>query len=226
MASDPTTIFIVTLLLLMLLGLAGPLPYRVFYIAARNVTRLDGTLSKRRLHREVKHVSSLIGELLLVLVTAASVSGLLLLVIHEYVVPLPMVAGMLSQFDLDPVQWEFNIEHGELGDMGAQYEIWSQSQGFSGASARFWQEFLWVQWVVLAVMGFALAYFGGRFLSHFYGTAVVAYANGVLRRRKGYERCDLNAMGVRRTRSGRSLPDISEARFVDSVTDRSRQGDR
>lgn len=212
-------IYIILLIVLVVLGLAGPLPYRVFYVATRNVTRLDGTFSKGRLQREVRYATSLLGEFLLLVIIVVSISGFILLVIHEYIVPLPMVADMLSQFDLDPVQWEYNIEHGELGDMGAKYEAWSRSRGFSESSARFWQEFLWMQWIALAAIGSFLAYTGGRFLLHFYGTALVKYAHGVLSRNKAYRRRDLMHMASRPNRSVRNQSEISEARFVDFTTD-------
>lgn len=212
--------YIAILLLLMLLCLAGPLPFRVFAVARRNARRMDGSFSTYRLRTEAKHIGSLFGEFLLVVIAAVSVFGIILMTIHEYIVPLPMVADMLSQFHLNPERWEYNIEHGDLGDMGAHYEAWSRRRGFSDSSARFWQEFLWVQWLGLAVIGLTLLYYFGRFLVHFYGTALVTYAHGVLKRNKAYTRRDLEALKAKRKSPRRKDPDIIEARFVETVMER------
>lgn len=172
----------------------GVLPYHVFRVASRNVYRIDGTLSYGRCRREVRHLTSLLGQMLVLVTTGLGSVVFGLVVVDQYVVPLPMVSEMVSQFDSNPVQWEYNIEHGIYGDLGEQYEAWSHSRGFSTSSARFWQEFLWLQWGAIAIVGMVLIFRGFRFLARWHNAAVLAYARKVLARSKEYQVRDRKAL--------------------------------
>ncbi|HET6566643.1 MAG TPA: hypothetical protein VFG50_01680 [Rhodothermales bacterium] len=192
------------------------LPRRVFRAAAGNVRRLDGAFSHRRFRREVKHLASLTWALLVLDMLVMGTVACGLIAVDAYVVPLPMVSKIMSQFDLDPVQWEYNIEHGRYGDIGAQYEAWSRSRGFSATTARFWQEFLWLQWGAIVIIGLALGYYGLRFLVRWYKTAVLGYADGVFYRRTEYQIRDAKSLAKAHARRRRASQSHAGTRHVET----------
>jgi hypothetical protein len=58
------------------------------------------------------------------------------------VVPIPIALKIFGASYIDPEVWEYNIEKGDLGDVGGEYEAWSKGHGFSRRTAIFWQYFL------------------------------------------------------------------------------------
>jgi hypothetical protein len=78
--------------------------------------------------------------------------------VDSYVVPIPLALKIFSAYHLDPEVWEYNIENGDLGDVGEEYEAWSKERGFGKQTAKFWQYFLWYTWPFL--IGYALYSFG------------------------------------------------------------------
>ena len=66
-----------------------------------------------------------------------------IVLVYGYVVPIPIALKIFGAFHINPVAWEYNIEKGDLGDVGAEYEAWSKDKGFGKRTAVFWQDFLW-----------------------------------------------------------------------------------
>jgi hypothetical protein len=102
------------------------------------------------------------------------------------VVPIPIALKIFSAYHIDPEVWEYNIEEDDLGDVGAEYEDWSEGYGFSKRTARFWQYFLWFTWPFLicySLYAFALLYL---FIIKFSGALFAYYKKKVLRRKVVY----------------------------------------
>jgi len=182
----------VLLLLLLIVGFViASLPMRISRVALQNCKRLDGTWSPKRTLKESQKLADLFGAVLLALVCAVTITGTALFMVNSYIIPIPIAFNIFSVFDVDVVQWEANIEEGDLGDVGAQYEQWSQEQGFSSESARFWQDFLWEYWPSLTLWALVLAGLFYWFMGKFYVTTLVRYSEHVLKRQKAYQAWDM-----------------------------------
>lgn len=162
------------------------IPRIILRVAWHNCMRHDGTWSRHRIGREIKHVGDLFGALLLALVLFTTVTGGALSLFHHYVAPLPLIADVFSVFDPDPTVWESRMETGDLGDLGEQYEKWNEEQGFSQENARFWQEYLWENWLSLAAAILLLGGFFYWFIAKYYVKALTHYSKHVLKRQKEY----------------------------------------
>lgn len=162
------------------------IPRAIFRVAWQNGMRRDGTWSRRRTLIEFRHFADLLGALLLALVLFATVTGGTLVLFHTYIAPIPLIADVFSVFNPDPEIWEAQMEKGDLGDLGEAYEQWSAEQGFSEHSARFWQDFLWENWVYLAAATLFLGGFFYWFIAKYYVKALAHYCKRVLKRQKKY----------------------------------------
>jgi hypothetical protein len=102
------------------------------------------------------------------------------------VVPIPIALTIFSAYHIDPEVWEYYIEKGDLGDVGADYEAWSKAHGFSKRRAIFLQYFLWYTWPFLigyTLYDFALFYL---FVNKFSGALFAYYKKKVFRRKTAY----------------------------------------
>jgi hypothetical protein len=101
-------------------------------------------------------------------------------------VPIPIALEIFGAYHLDPEVWEYNIEDGDLGDVGVKYEAWSKEHGYNKQTARFWQYFLWYTWPFLigyALYSFALFYL---FICKFARALFTYYKKKVFRREEVY----------------------------------------
>ena len=162
------------------------LPYPSFRTALGNCERADGTQSRARTKRERKHAADFAARILLVPIIVVAVVGTSLIVVHEFVAPIPLLLDVMETYEVNSEAWERAIEHEELGDVGARYEEWSSRRGFEANTARFWQETLWNNWMTLLAL---LVGGGGVFyvaVSKFFVGASVAYQRGVGARAEEY----------------------------------------
>ena len=132
----------------------------VFRTVLQNCLRSGKNISWYRTIKEIRRFSQLILKIFITIVFYISLNATLLFFCHEYIVPIPTVIKIFSYFDIDRVIWEQNIEIGQFGDIGAEYEQWSNEEGFSPRTGRFWQEFLWNNWYILIPL---ILYFGFSF---------------------------------------------------------------
>ncbi len=166
----------------------------LFRSTLRNCVRLDGSISSKRTWGEITRLFKLGVVLLIIPLSFVAVNGMVIYFVHNYIIPIPIATNIFSVFDIDPVVWENSIENEALGDVGAQYEEWSQRKGFSPQSARFWQETLWSNWVFFAL--FTLYLVGTfYFLVVKMCSAVIIYQKkGLSRRREIYYNMDLTTI--------------------------------
>ena len=104
-----------------------------------NCRRSNGSWSSGRAKIELVEIVDVSGNLLMgFIIMLAMIIGPLF-VVHNYIIPIEMAADIFGAFSLDAEEWEANIETGELGDVGAQYEDWGAKIGLSSTQLRFWQ---------------------------------------------------------------------------------------
>jgi hypothetical protein len=109
-----------------------------------------------------------------------------IVIVHSYVVPIPIALKIFGAYHIDPEVWEYKIEKGDLGDVGAEYETWSKEQGFGKQTATFWQYFLWYDWpflILYALYSVALFYL---FINKFSRALFAYYKKKVFRRAVAY----------------------------------------
>lgn len=162
-------------------------PWQVVRLALQNCIRLDGSTSWRRVRRETIRLMRLVAGLLVMPVLAAVLVGSVVAVIHSYIVPLPVVHDVFRAYHSDPLVWEDNIEIGSLGDVGEDYEQWSQRKGFSPETARFWQELLWHNWMPAAIFALLIAVVLLWLFARYYVSLVRHYQKGIVQRRRMYD---------------------------------------
>ncbi len=167
------------------------LPYSSFRMAVANRTRLDGTRSSARSRRERKHASDFAVSIVLVPIIVVAVVGSALIVVHEFIAPIPLLLDIMGAYQVDAEAWERAIEREDLGDVGAEYEAWSAKRGFGSTSARFWQDTLWGNWLTLLVLlaGCVAVFYVA--VSKLYIRASVEYQKGVTARSEEYVLRDL-----------------------------------
>jgi hypothetical protein len=132
----------------------------VFRTVLQNCFRSDKNISWARTKKEIRRFSQFVLKIFIIIVLYTAFNATLLFLCHEYIVPIPTVIKIFSVFDIDPVFWEDNIEIGIFGDIGQEYEGWSNKKGFSSETGRFFQELLWNYWYILIAL---ILYFGFSF---------------------------------------------------------------
>lgn len=168
-------------------------PRHVLALARANGRRSDGSAYPERRRVEVKHFAGFVAELLLAPLFAVVIAAALLLGVHAYVMPLPMLADVAGMFSPDMAVWDERMETGKLGDVGVVYHNWRLEQGYSAASADFWRAFLRYYWPVLLGLTLFFAAFQYWFWTRYYARVVEAYYAGLLQRRTRYRREDGSA---------------------------------
>jgi hypothetical protein len=158
----------------------------VFYTAFLNCFWPDGGLNRTRTWREVRFLGRFLSSLLAVIILFLAICATPIVLVHSYVVPIPIALKIFGSYHLDPAVWEHNIEDGDVGDVGAEYEAWSKERGFSKRTAKLWQYFLWYTWPFLigyALYSFALFYL---FIDKFSRALWAYYKKKVFRREVVY----------------------------------------
>ena len=159
---------------------------KVFHVAFLNCFWPDGRLNRTRTWREVRYLTRFLSSWLFVFSLFLAICATPIVLVHSYVVPIPIALTIFSAYHIDPEVWEYNIEKGDLGDVGAEYEAWSKDHGFSKRTAIFWQYFLWYTWPFLigySLYAFALLYL---FINKFSGALFAYYKKKVFRREAVY----------------------------------------
>lgn len=159
---------------------------KVFYTAFLNCFQPDGRLNRIRTWREVRYLARFLSILLVIIMLFLLICATPIVLVHTYVVPIPIAVKIFGAYHLDPKVWEYNIEDGDLGDVGAEYEAWSKELGFSKQAAKFWQYFLWYTWPFLigyALYSFTLFYL---FINKFSRALFAYYKRKVFRREAAY----------------------------------------
>ena len=158
----------------------------VFYIAFLNCFWPDGRLNRTRTWREVRYLARFLSSWLVVFALFLAICATPIVLVHSYVVPIPIALEIFGAYHIAPEVWEYKIEKGALGDVGVDYETWSKERGYSKQTAKFWQYFLWYTWPFL--IGYTLYFFTLFYLfTYKFSSALFAYyKRKVLRREAVY----------------------------------------
>ncbi|MFO7738785.1 MAG: hypothetical protein R6V46_09950 [Desulfatiglandaceae bacterium] len=163
-------------------------------LAMRNCVRLDGTMSWARTFGELTRLVKLTAVWVFAPLFFVSINIIILYALHNTIIPVPMAIDIFSVFNIDPVAWEHSIEKEALGDVGAKYEEWSRSRGFSLETAEFLQKHLWSNWIFYLIFALYL-------LAAFYFLVIRLcisitsyYKKGLLKRKETYFDRDLRTI--------------------------------
>ena len=159
--------------------------------ALQNCIRRDGSRSVKRTVSELKQLGDYLASLLVVVLIVAGTAGVAVVVVNRYLVPVPIVADVMSAFDIDPAVWEAKLEdRGGPADIGAKYESWGLQNGYSLDHLQVWEEVLWKGWFFFAVCGILLMGFLCWFVGKCYVVGTARYSEGVWKRRLIYTKLD------------------------------------
>ncbi|NND73107.1 MAG: hypothetical protein HKN43_16150 [Rhodothermales bacterium] len=183
------------LLILVLSGLAIAFilltfPYHLFRESRSNWYRSDGNLSAKRFRKETRKLAGLTGELLLFPLVGSAVVVGVLMVVHTFLIPIPLLVDVAGMFSTDADVWEERTETGELGDVGLLYGEWSDEQGFSEDRAFGVRKFLKRNWYMVAGLGVIFGIMVHLFFTGYYVSCLAEYQEGLIRRRRHYAEHD------------------------------------
>ena len=122
------------------------------------------------------------------------INVIVLYALHNTIIPIPIAMDIFSVFDIDPAAWEHAIEEEEIGDVGAKYEDWSRSKGFSPKTAQFLQKHLWSNWAFYLVLAFYLLASFYLFVIRICICITSYYRKGLLERKETYFDRDLRSI--------------------------------
>jgi hypothetical protein len=160
----------------------------------RNCVRLNGSISAARAFGEVTRLLKLTAVWILAPLFFISINVIILYTLHNTIIPIPIAIDIFSVFNIDPVAWEHAIEKEELGDVGATYEDWSQSKGYSAETAQFWQKHLWSNWIFYLVLSLYLLGSFYFFVIRLCISITSYYKKGLLKRKETYFDIDLRTI--------------------------------
>ena len=89
----------------------------VFHIAFLNCFWPDGRLNRTRTWREVRYLARFLSSWLFVFSLFLVVCATPIVLVHSYVVPIPIALKIFGAYHIDREVWEYNIEKGDLGDV-------------------------------------------------------------------------------------------------------------
>lgn len=182
---------IIAFIVLPAIGVLLLLPYSSFRLARENCTRANGTRSKKRASTERKAVTDFGVTIILIPLIVVAVVGTTLIIVHEFIAPIPLLLDVMGAYQTNVEAWEHAIEREGLGDVGAHYEAWSRNRGFADTTARFWQEILWDHWPTVLIVLILIAGVFYVAVSRIYISASVQYQSGVTERAETYRQYDL-----------------------------------
>jgi hypothetical protein len=157
-----------------------------FYVAFLNCFSSDGRFNRTRTFREIRYLTKFLLSWIVVIILFLAVCATPIVLVHSYVVPIPIALEIFGEYHFDPAAWEYNIEDGDIGDVGVKYEAWSKERGYSKQTAKFWQYFLWYFWPFLigySLYSFAFFYL---FIYKFTSGLFAYYKRKVFRREQAY----------------------------------------
>lgn len=179
-----------------MVGILATLPYRLFGAAFENARRADGSLSRKRRRKERKATANFVAELLVAPLVASAVLVGALMLVHNFLIPIPLAADIAAMFSPDPEVFEQRTETGDLGDVGLVYQDWSQQQGFSQSRNLTAKSFLRRNWPVLLILIAGVGGFVYWFVTRYYAQAVQRYQVGYIRRQNQYTQRDASRVNA------------------------------
>jgi len=128
----------------------------VIGLALENCVRLDRSISRKRVFKEIKHLSRYYAAISFVVMTLIGVVYVALVVINEYLIPISIVGDVFSLFDPDPVAWEEAIKRGPMGNLDQRFEDWSAGRGYDPNTPEVWADILFQNWLSILIIALAI----------------------------------------------------------------------
>jgi membrane protein required for beta-lactamase induction len=128
----------------------------VIGLALENCVRLDGSISRKRIFKEIKHLSRYYAAISLVVAILMGVVYTALVVIDDYLIPISIVGDVFSLFDPDPVAWEEAIKRGPMGNLDQRFEDWSARRGYDSKTPEIWADVLFQNWLSILIIALAI----------------------------------------------------------------------
>jgi len=160
-------------------------------MAWANTGRSDGSRSRKRVRIEAQRAASLLAEIVLVPVLAATILAGSIFMVDRYVIPMPLLRDVISLFDLRFSVWDENMETGEFGDVGITYGEWAASRGYSFGAGRTIRKFIKNNWLALVLISVVVSLLAYWFVMQYYLASIRAYKLELMRRREQYRLVDV-----------------------------------
>lgn len=128
----------------------------VIGLALDNCVRLDGSISRKRVLKEIKHIARYYAAISLVLAGLMGTVYIALLAINDYLIPIDIVGDVFSLFNPDPVAWEEAIKRGPMGNLDQRFEDWSARQGYDPNTPEIWADILFQNWLAILIIALVI----------------------------------------------------------------------
>lgn len=162
----------------------------VFGLATKNCVRLDGTISHKRVSKEIRHLARYCGAIVGILVFLLVVLYLSVVAVHTYVIPMELVSAVFDLFDTDPESWERAIKGGPMGNLDQQFENWSQRQGYDPDTPEILADIFFENWLTIVILCVLTMGLIALLQIRVFVKITQHYAANVLRRRAAYQYAD------------------------------------
>ncbi len=128
----------------------------VIGLALDNCVRQDGSISRKRVFKEIKHLLRYYAAISLVLAILMGAVYIALVAINDYLIPIRIVGDVFSLFNPDPVVWEEAIKRGPMGNLDQRFEDWSARQGYAPNTPEIWADILFQNWLPILFITLAI----------------------------------------------------------------------
>ena len=152
----------------------------------------DGSINWTRTWRETKYLVRFVSTLLLILFLFFGICATPIVLVHSYIIPIPIVMDVLSVFSINEEVWEDNVFIGDGRKALSKYETWRKKQGISKQRAMSMQQFLWDTWYIWAAFALYAMFFFYLLLVKLFIKLFNRYKKKVFRREEVYSSRDYN----------------------------------
>lgn len=180
---------LLTAILICVVAVLCSLPPECWWMIRRNSSRLDGTISRRRLRRELSALTDYVSTIAVPLLLTFLPLTVTTVFVFSYVLPSEIMFRSLAGFDSDFQAWKEN-----LTEVREDHKRFLQQQSLSESDARTVQRTLWQQWPLLGGTAIVLTAFGIAAFIRCGKRAAVRLASGIRKRRSSYARDDVSDM--------------------------------
>lgn len=160
-------LWLMTALLILAFGILS-VPKQIRELMYSNCFDVERQFNPRYAAREGMVLADYLGGIFLFGAIPVGVVALTLILIHSYVIPLPMLTDALALFSFDGEQWRDQIFQGERGRLAEKHSLWLQRQGVNAEQAVAVQTSLWHSFPVAVALSFFMGLVTIRFFQRWY----------------------------------------------------------
>jgi hypothetical protein len=160
-------LWVTTILLVLAFGLLS-IPKQIRDLMYSNCFDVHRRFQPKYAARESFVLIDYLGGIFLFGAIPVGIVSLCLVLIHAYVIPLPLLTDALALFSLDGEEWRQQIFHGERGRIVEKHSLWLQKQGIDQEQATAVQTSLWHTFPVAVALSFFLGLLTIRFFQRWH----------------------------------------------------------